>query len=83
MVELEPSKLVHDEQQAAGERYLASVDETLREAVTPNLRPTTQQRCEECGWNEAYYWAAQVRGADEGQTAFFECVRCQNVWTVK
>jgi hypothetical protein len=21
---------------------------------------TTEQRCEECGWNTAYYWSAQV-----------------------
>ena len=34
----------------------------------------THCRCRAC---------LQVRGADEGQTAFFECERCSNVWNIK
>lgn len=81
MVEMEPSKLVLEQQQMIAEKYHAALD-SLDEGQA-NLRPTTEQRCEECGWKIAYYWSAQVRGADEGRTAFFECVRCKNVWNIK
>jgi len=81
LVELEPSKLFHDEQALAAQKYFSTLNEL--EEGQANLRPTTEQRCEECGWKMAYYWSAQVRGADEGQTAFFECVRCHEVWNIK
>ena len=71
-----------DAQERAAEAYLNTVDE-IAAAASVNVRPTTEQRCEECGWKTAYYWSAQVRGADEGQTAFFQCVRCQHVWSIK
>ena len=82
VTELEPSKVMADAQERAAEAYLNTVDE-IAAAASVNVRPTTEQRCEECGWKTAYYWSAQVRGADEGQTAFFQCVRCQHVWSIK
>ncbi|EKX32631.1 hypothetical protein GUITHDRAFT_82143, partial [Guillardia theta CCMP2712] len=46
-------------------------------------RPQMEEKCDECGYTKAYYWSAQVRSMDEGQTTFFECVRCGHVWSIK
>jgi DNA-directed RNA polymerase I subunit RPA12 len=32
--------------------------------------------CEKCKGKESYYFALQLRSADEGQTVFYECVLC-------
>ena len=59
VVEFEPSPLCDELQQAEADKYLnADVDEL--KLGQGNIRPTTEQTCEECGWKVAYYWSAQV-----------------------
>jgi DNA-directed RNA polymerase subunit M len=42
--------------------------------------PTTSARCPECGNNLAYWWLRQLRSADESETRFFKCTKCNNTW---
>jgi len=42
--------------------------------------PTTNARCSECGNNLAYWWLRQLRSADESETRFFKCTKCNNTW---
>ena len=42
--------------------------------------PTTRMDCPKCGHLEAEYWQAQTRGADEGMTTFYRCLKCKNTW---
>jgi len=42
--------------------------------------PKTKAECPKCGYNEAFYWIVQTRGADESSTQFFRCVRCGATW---
>lgn len=65
VVEMEPTKYLAEEQAAAAERFMADVndlDDELDQGLA-DARPTTEQRCEECGFKTAYYWTRQVRGA--------------------
>ncbi len=42
--------------------------------------PKVKTRCEKCGHGIAYYWIQQTRGADEPETRFFKCVKCNHTW---
>eukprot|EP00818_Percolomonas_sp_WS_P010118 CAMPEP_0117440578 /NCGR_PEP_ID=MMETSP0759-20121206/3169_1 /TAXON_ID=63605 /ORGANISM="Percolomonas cosmopolitus, Strain WS" /LENGTH=143 /DNA_ID=CAMNT_0005232361 /DNA_START=43 /DNA_END=474 /DNA_ORIENTATION=+ len=37
-----------------------------------------QYECPACGHPEMKYWVMQTRGADEGSTVFYECVKCRH-----
>lgn len=42
--------------------------------------PKIKAKCEKCGNNIAYYWTQQTRGADEPETRFFKCTKCNHTW---
>ena len=60
MVELEPSAVWDQLQQDQAEKYLSASNMDELHLGQANLRPTTEQLCEDCGWKTAYYWSAQV-----------------------
>jgi len=45
-----------------------------------DVMPTTNAVCSKCGYREAYFWSAQTRGSDEGETRFFRCMKCKHTW---
>ena len=45
-----------------------------------DILPKTQEMCPKCGHKEAYYWSVQTRAADEAETRFFKCVKCNHTW---
>ncbi|MCS3923713.1 transcription factor S [Methanosalsum natronophilum] len=55
-------------------------DVTVLEEDTDIGLPTTNARCPECGHNLAYWWLRQLRSADESETRFFKCTKCQKTW---
>ena len=42
--------------------------------------PKIRTRCSECKNNVAYFWTQQTRGADEPETRFFKCTKCNYTW---
>lgn len=42
--------------------------------------PKIKAKCPKCENNEAYYWTQQTRGADEPETRFFKCTKCNYTW---
>ncbi|MDY6777509.1 MAG: transcription factor S [Candidatus Nanohaloarchaea archaeon] len=42
--------------------------------------PETEEQCEECGNDTAYWWMEQTRAADEPETRFFKCTECGHTW---
>ena len=44
------------------------------------LHPKIRTKCEKCGHSIAYYWTQQTRGADEPETRFFKCTKCNHTW---
>ena len=57
--------------------------ETMKkiEAIeTIETNPIIEARCPECENKEAYYWTQQTRAADEPETRFFKCTKCNHTW---
>ena len=50
--------------------------------VIENLetRPKVKIRCEKCANDVAYFWSQQTRSADEPETRFFKCTKCNHTW---
>ena len=46
----------------------------------PGILPKTRVMCPKCSNNEAYWMMQQTRGADEPETRFYICVRCEHRW---
>ena len=42
-------------------------------------RATVKHICEKCGHNEAIYNIRQMRSADEGDSEFYTCIKCNHV----
>lgn len=42
--------------------------------------PKTKEACPKCAYKEAFYWTLQTRAADEAETRFFKCVKCNYTW---
>jgi len=42
--------------------------------------PKTQEICPKCNYKEAFFWTVQTRAADEAETRFFKCVKCNHTW---
>jgi len=42
--------------------------------------PTVKIECPKCGHDEAYWYSQQTRAADEPETQFFICKKCNHKW---
>lgn len=42
--------------------------------------PTTNAACASCGNDTAYWYMQQIRSADESETRFFVCTKCDHRW---
>jgi len=43
-----------------------------------NVNPVTDWPCRKCGNKRAYFWIRQMRAGDEGESKFYQCVKCKN-----
>ena len=48
--------------------------------VTERGLPTTKSKCSKCDNDTAYWYLQQIRGADESETRFFVCTKCEYRW---
>jgi DNA-directed RNA polymerase subunit M/transcription elongation factor TFIIS len=62
----------------------ATAEEVLRSGKdTEDQRATESAYCDKCKeMRKCFVFAQQTRGADEGQTIFFECPVCTNQWSL-
>ncbi|MEK6809360.1 MAG: transcription factor S [Nanoarchaeota archaeon] len=42
--------------------------------------PKIKMACPKCENKIAYFWTQQTRGADEPETRFFKCTKCNHTW---
>ena len=53
-----------------------------REVKDRPARMKTAETCPKCNHPELEYYTMQTRGADEGQTVFYECPNCKYTFSV-
>jgi transcription factor S len=41
---------------------------------------TVREECPKCSFDTAYNWSIQTRAADEAETQFFRCTKCNHTW---
>lgn len=44
------------------------------------MHPKIRSECKKCENDIAYYWTRQTRAADEPETRFFKCTKCNYTW---
>ena len=42
--------------------------------------PIIEINCRKCKNNDAYFWSLQTRAADESETKFYRCTKCDYTW---
>ncbi len=42
--------------------------------------PVITEECKKCKNSKAYFWTIQTRAADEAETKFFKCTKCDHTW---
>ena len=45
-------------------------------------RALVGEECPKCKNPKMYFWTQQLRSADEGQTVFYECPKCEHRYSV-
>lgn len=60
------------------EREILVLDEVDRKRL--EVMPTMHIECPKCGHTEAYYRTQQTRRADEPETVFLRCAKCDHRW---
>ncbi len=47
-----------------------------------NTYPIVDITCKKCKNKKAYFWTSQTRAADEDETKFYKCTKCNHSWRV-
>ncbi len=67
-----------DEQQESDPALLVMDESDIKEAK--GLESTIKIDCEKCHGKEGASWTFQTRSADEPETKFYRCIKCNHTW---
>jgi len=45
-----------------------------------STHPVVEIKCPSCKNKEAFFWTLQTRAADESETKFYKCKKCDHTW---
>lgn len=45
-----------------------------------NINPVVEMKCPKCKNKRSYFWTMQTRSADESETKFYKCTKCEHTW---
>mmetsp|Transcript_19758 Transcript_19758/g.38683 ORF Transcript_19758/g.38683 Transcript_19758/m.38683 type:complete len:133 (-) Transcript_19758:504-902(-) len=67
-------------------RYLArrdGIDDDLdgKFGDASQRRAEVDETCPKCGHDKATFYTMQLRSVDEGQTVFYDCLKCAHTWS--
>ena len=48
--------------------------------IVKGLESTIKIDCEKCHNQEGVWWTFQTRSADEPETKFYRCIKCNHTW---
>ena len=48
--------------------------------IVKGLESTIKIDCEKCHNQEGVWWSFQTRSADEPETKFYRCIKCNHTW---
>ena len=68
------SLILREKTQCMDKKVIEVIDKRV------DILPKTKEDCVKCGHKEAFYWTVQTRAADEAETRFFKCVKCNHTW---
>ena len=74
-VSTQREKIIITEKTGDGKKSLVDVVDKKIDVL-----PKIDQDCSKCDHGKAYFWLVQTRAADEAETRFFKCVKCNHTW---
>ncbi|CBY09265.1 unnamed protein product [Oikopleura dioica] len=74
-----PAKIYHDSMLNFSEVIINYPRNYYKKKDDGNLGQETSHLCSKCGHMFAWLKTMQLRSADEGQTCFYRCQKCQNI----
>ena len=77
-VKQKSSKTKKEKPQESDSDLLVMEEKDIKESM--GLESTIKIDCEKCHNQEGVSWAFQTRSADEPETKFYRCIKCNHTW---
>jgi transcription factor S len=69
-----------EEQESTELKEIAEEGKIVEVIEKLDILPKIRIKCDKCGNGIAFYWTQQTRSADEPETRFFRCTKCEHTW---
>ena len=77
-VKEKPDKSIKEKPEEINSEFLVMDESDLSQAK--GLESTIKIDCEKCHNQEGVWWSLQTRSADEPETRFYRCIKCNFTW---
>ena len=73
-----PTEDIKDKSEETNSEFLVMDESDMNQAR--GLDSTVKIDCEKCHNKEGVWWTFQTRSADEPETKFYRCTKCNHTW---
>ena len=77
-VKQKSNKIKKEKNQESDSELLVMEENDIKESR--GLESTVKIDCEKCNNQEGVSWTFQTRSADEPETKFYRCIKCNHTW---